>query len=80
MLDMSVRGSYSPYAASYLRREGFYPAVEPEDDAVLHGSTPDFIGINDHASSCVKERTEPIVFGVASRLGVTSSCGGQPEA
>nr|WP_317440168.1 glycoside hydrolase family 1 protein [uncultured Collinsella sp.] len=63
MLDMSVRGSYSPYAASYLRREGFYPAVEPEDDAVLHGSTPDFIGINYYSSSCVKERTEPIVFG-----------------
>lgn len=63
MLDMSVRGSYSPYAASYLRREGFYPAVEPEDDAILHGSTPDFIGINYYSSSCVKERTEPIVFG-----------------
>lgn len=63
MLDMSVRGSYSPYAASYLRREGFYPAVEPGDDAVLHGSTPDFIGINYYSSSCVKGRTEPIVFG-----------------
>ncbi len=63
MLDMSVRGSYSPYAASYLRREGFYPAVEPGDDAVLHGSTPNFIGINYYSSSCVKERTEPIVFG-----------------
>lgn len=63
MLDMSVRGSYSPYAASYLKREGLYPAVEPEDDAVLHGSTPDFIGINYYSSSCVKERTEPIVFG-----------------
>lgn len=63
MLDMSVRGSYSPYAASYLKREGFYPAVEPEDDAVLHGSTSDFIGINYYSSSCVKERTEPIVFG-----------------
>lgn len=63
MLDMSVRGSYSPYAASYLKREGFYPAVEPEDDAVLHRSTPDFIGINYYSSSCVKERTEPIVFG-----------------
>ena len=63
MLDMSVRGSYSPYAASYLKREGFYPVVEPEDDAVLHGSTPDFIGINYYSSSCVKERTEPIVFG-----------------
>lgn len=63
MLDMSVRGSYSPYVASYLRREGFYPAVEPWDDAVLHGSTPDFIGINYYSSSCVKERTEPIVFG-----------------
>lgn len=63
MLDISVRGSYSPYAASYLKREGFYPAVEPEDDAVLHGSTPDFIGINYYSSSCVKERTEPIVFG-----------------
>lgn len=63
MLDMSVRGSYSPYAASYLRREGFYPAAEPGDDAVLHGSTPDFIGINYYSSSCVKERTEPIVFG-----------------
>lgn len=63
MLDMSVRGSYSPYAASYLKREGLYPEVEPEDDAVLHGSTPDFIGINYYSSSCVKERTEPIVFG-----------------
>ena len=63
MLDMSVRGSYSPYAASYLKREGFYPAVEPEDDEVLHGSTPDFIGINYYSSSCVKERTGPIVFG-----------------
>ena len=63
MLDMSVRGSYSPYAASYLKREGFYPAVEPEDDAVLHGSTPDFVGINYYSSSCAKERTEPIVFG-----------------
>ncbi len=61
MLDMSVRGSYSPYAASYLRREGVYPAVEPGDDAVLHGSTPEFI--NYYSSSCVKERTEPIVFG-----------------
>lgn len=63
MLDMSVRGSYSPYAASYLKREGFYPMGEAGDDAVLRGSKPDFIGINYYFSGCAEERTEPIVFG-----------------
>ena len=62
MLDMSVRGEYSPYAVSYLRREGFYPVTAPEDEAVLKGSAPDFIGINYYFSDCAKERTEPIRF------------------
>ena len=62
MLDMSVRGEYSPYAASYLRREGFYPVTAPGDAVVLKGSAPDFIGINYYFSDCAKERTEPIRF------------------
>ena len=47
---------------SSLRREGFYPVTAPEDEAVLKGSAPDFIGINYYFSDCAKERTEPIRF------------------
>ena len=62
MLDISVRGEYSPYAASYLRRENFYPETAPGDDIILKSSGPDFIGVNYYFSDCAKERTEPIRF------------------
>lgn len=63
LLDLSVRGSVSPYAASYLKREGLYPATEPGDEEVLASSTPDFIGINYYFSGCAEERRGPIDFG-----------------
>lgn len=62
LLDLSVRGEISPYARHYLEREGFFPAVEPGDEAILGASSPDFLGVNYYFSSCARERTEPIRF------------------
>lgn len=62
LLDMSVRGEYPPYVASYLQKHGLYPQTEPEDAAALKASTPDFIGVNYYFSICVKEKVGPINY------------------
>ncbi|OUP09725.1 glycoside hydrolase family 1 protein [Collinsella sp. An2] len=62
LLDLSVRGTVSPYVSFYLKREGFAPAVEPGDAEVLASSRPDFLGVNYYFSSCARERVEPIRF------------------
>lgn len=62
MLDMSVRGAYSPFVTSYLKNHDLYPVTEKEDEAVLKGSTCDFIGVNYYFSVCAKEKTGPINY------------------
>ena len=62
LLDLSVRGEYPPYVASYLKAHGFYPETRPEDAAVLKASTPDFIGINYYFSICVKAKEGPVNY------------------
>lgn len=62
MLDMSVRGEYPPFTASYLKSHDLYPQTEPEDDAALHASTPDFIGVNYYFSICAKEKVGPVNY------------------
>lgn len=62
LLDMSVRGEYPPYVASYLKSHGLYPETEPQDAAELKASRPDFIGINYYFSICVKEKVGPINY------------------
>ena len=62
LLDLSVRGEYPPYAASYLKSHGLYPETQPEDAAVLKSSTPDFIGINYYFSICVKAKEGPVNY------------------
>ena len=59
LLDLSVRGEYPPYVASYLKSHGLYPQTLPEDAAVLKASTPDFIGINYYFSIAPKPRRVP---------------------
>ena len=56
MFDLSVRGEYPPYVASYLKSHELYPQTLPEDAAVLKASTPDFIGINYYFSICAKAK------------------------
>lgn len=62
MLDMSVRGEYPPYVASYLKKKGLYPEREPGDAGVLKSSKPDFIGVNYYFSICVKEKVGPVNY------------------
>ena len=62
LLDLSVRGEYPPYVASYLKSHGLYPQTLPEDAAVLKASTPDFIGINYYFSICVKAKEGPVNY------------------
>lgn len=63
LLDLSVRGTVPPYTASFLQREGMYPHTEQGDDAILHSSKPDFIGINYYFSNCVQEHEGPVIYG-----------------
>lgn len=62
MLDMSVRGEYPPFTASYLRSHRLYPETRPEDAAALHASKPDFIGVNYYFSVCAKEKVGPVNY------------------
>ena len=62
LLDLSVRGEYPPYVASYLKSHGLYPQTLPEDAAALKASTPDFIGINYYFSICVKAKEGPVNY------------------
>lgn len=62
MLDMSVRGEYPPFAASYLQGHNLYPETRPGDAAILKASTPDFIGVNYYFSICVKEKVGPVNY------------------
>ena len=62
MLDMSVYGQYSPFAATWLKQRDLYPETLPEDEAVLQGSKPDFIGVNYYFSVCAKAEKKPFDF------------------
>jgi len=62
LLDMSVRGEYPPYTASYLHDHDLYPQTRPEDAAALKASTPDFIGVNYYFSICVHAKEGPIDY------------------
>lgn len=62
LLDLSVRGEYPPYVASYLKSHGLYPQTLPGDAAVLKASTPDFIGINYYFSICAKVKEGPVNY------------------
>lgn len=56
LLDMSVRGKYSPYMESYLKTYDYYPETQPQDKEILEGAKPDYIGINYYCSLTVKEK------------------------
>lgn len=56
LLDMSVRGKYSPYMESYLKEYDYYPEVQPGDREILESVKPDYIGINYYCSLTVKEK------------------------
>lgn len=56
MLDMSVRGAYSPFVTSYLKTHELYPETDPADENILKGSSPDFIGVNYYFSVCAKKK------------------------
>ncbi len=62
MLDMSVRGAYSPFVTSYLKTHNLYPKTDPADEAVLKGSAPDFIGVNYYFSVCAKKKEGPVNY------------------
>ncbi len=62
LLDMSVYGEYSPFARTWLKERGLLPKTETEDEAVLHGSRPDFIGVNYYFSTCAKYEQKPFDF------------------
>ena len=62
MLDMSVRGEYSPFITSYLKEHDYYPETDREDVSVLKDSSPDFIGINYYFSICAKQKSGPINY------------------
>lgn len=60
LLDMSVRGEYSPYVKQYLMSHDLYPNVKDGDEDILKASHPNFIGINYYFSICAKEKVGPI--------------------
>ena len=62
MLDMSVYGEYSPAAHTWLKKRDLLPETKPEDKEILHGSMPDFIGINYYFSVCAKYEEKPFDF------------------
>ena len=62
LLDMSVYGEYSPFACTWLKERNLYPETEAGDEAVLHGSQPDFIGVNYYFSTCAKYEKKPFDF------------------
>ncbi|MBQ6487838.1 MAG: glycoside hydrolase family 1 protein [Solobacterium sp.] len=62
LLDMSVYGEYSPSARTWLKERGLLPETETADEAVLHGSRPDFIGVNYYFSTCAKYEQKPFDF------------------
>ena len=62
LLDMSVYGQYSPFVTTWLKKHDLYPETHPEDDAILHSSTPDFIGVNYYFSVCAKAEEKPFDF------------------
>lgn len=62
LLDMSVRGAYSPFVRSYLKTHDLYPRTEEGDEEVLKGSTCDFIGVNYYFSVCAREKTGPVNY------------------
>ena len=62
LLDMSVYGEYSPFARTWLKERNLYPETEAGDEAVLHGSQPDFIGVNYYFSICFCLLTQRPVF------------------
>ena len=62
MLDMSVRGTWSPFVVSYLKNHDLYPETEASDAEILKGSTCDFIGVNYYFSVCAREKTGPVNY------------------
>lgn len=54
LLDMSVFGTYSPAVITWLKKRNLFPKTEAEDEAILRGSKPDFIGINYYFSTCAR--------------------------
>lgn len=54
LLDLSVRGQCSPYASHWLKEHDFLPVKEEKDEEIMHGSKPDFIGLNYYFSVCAK--------------------------
>jgi 6-phospho-beta-glucosidase len=62
LLDMSVRGKYSPYVDSYLKNHELFPTAELEDPDILQSSRPDFIGVNYYFSICAKHKEGQIDY------------------
>ncbi len=62
LLDMSVRGAYSPFVTHYLKTHDLLPEREPGDETILKTSSPDFIGVNYYFSICAKEKTGPVNY------------------
>ncbi|MDO4467128.1 MAG: glycoside hydrolase family 1 protein [Bacillota bacterium] len=61
LLDMSVKGEYSPRVKHLLKEMNIFPHVEEGDEVLLKSSKPDFIGINYYSSICVKNNEKGIV-------------------
>lgn len=57
-LDMSVNGEYPLRVVNYLKEKNYFPTVWAEDETVIKGVKPDFIGINYYASTCVRALQE----------------------
>lgn len=63
LLDMTVRGEYSPRVKYLLNQMNVYPITCDGDDELLKSSKPDFLGINYYSSICVRENaTQEINF------------------
>ena len=46
LTDVYVFGKYPEYYLRFLEEQGAVPEIAPEDEAILTGATPDFIGFN----------------------------------
>jgi len=73
LIDTYVFGSYPKYYVNYLEEHGWMPKTEKEDDEILKGSQPDFLGFNYYLTFCAeycKENVKDTEYNAINKLVV----------
>ncbi len=83
-VDIQARGYYPAYAVKRLKKQGIWPNMEPEDEAVLKSYPVDFISFSYYNSRCIaapgssSEEAEGNLFKSAKNPYLTFSEWGWP--